>query len=343
MFGVREDMRGEPLIKPADEYPHEHLHFLAYAACQFKPMFKEYLDAVVERHTKETGVPLRYHIPQGCSHEDDYDGIWQVENIDDFPDIVASMGFGDFFRKPFVERFVNKGYFRSAWTGKVNEPFEHAGFRDPDGWYTLYSVFPYVMLVDTRKLDGRPAPRVWSDLLHPQFRDSVMINGSDGLVSEIPLFYFFKEHGEEGLIRLAANIRESRHPAEMVRAASSSSAKGTPVYIIPWFFAQARTPATGVELVWPEDGAMTSPIYMLIKESKKTELKAIIDCVTGVELGIKSAQACFPALNPEVDNKLPKNAPFKWLGWDYIKSNDMDQIRTQATEIFLNAWRSKKQ
>jgi ABC-type Fe3+ transport system substrate-binding protein len=333
---------GEPVVKPAGEPPRKHLHLLAYAACQFKPVFKDHVDAVLRQYARETGERVRSHIPLGCGHhEDDYDGIWQVEDIDDFPDIVASMGFGDFFRQEFVERFVKKGYFSTAWTGPVNDIFENAGFRDPDGWYTIYAVFPHVMLVDTRRLGKVPVPRRWADLLNPELADNIVINGSDGLVAEVPLLYFFREHGEEGLVRLAANIRDSCHPAQMVKAASSPMSRGAAVYIMPWFFAQARSMLSEVQLVWPEDGALTSPIYLLVKDSKKAELKPVTDCITGTELGAGSAQACFPSLNPHVDNKLPEGATFKWLGWDFIKSHNLDEVKTHATETFLHAWRRK--
>jgi ABC-type Fe3+ transport system substrate-binding protein len=343
MDEIHGESRGEAAIEQAGETFQRHLHLLAYAACQFKPTFKEHVDVVLRKYCEETGIVLNSHIPLGCGHNDDaYDNVWQVEDIDDFPDIVASMGFGDFFRKAFVERFVKKGYFASAWTGKINDPFERAGFRDPDGWYTIYSVFPYVMLVDRRRLGSHPVPRSWPDLLHPDLRDRIIINGSEGLVAEVPLLYFFREHGEDGLIRLAANIRDSWHPAQMARAAASNSSKGAAVYIIPWFWSQVRDGSDDVQLVWPEDGALTSPIYLLIKASKRDELSSIVACLTSTELGAKSAQACFPSLNPLVDNKLPERASFKWLGWDYIKSHDLEELRNYTNDVFLNAWRAKK-
>jgi molybdopterin-binding protein len=111
--------------------------------------------------------------------------------------VIASLGFGDFFRPEFVERFVKQGNFRTAWTGPVHPAFEKAGFRDPDGWYTIYSVWPYVLLIDKKKLGNRPVPRLWSDLLDPQYQDDIITNGSrDNRVAEVPLLYFFKDHGE---------------------------------------------------------------------------------------------------------------------------------------------------
>ena len=58
-------------------------------------------------------------------------------------------------------------------------------------------------------------------------------------------------------------------------------------------------------------------------------------------MGAESAQACFPSLHPDVDNKLPENASFKWLGWEYIKSNDLEQLKAYTTEVFSDAWRNK--
>jgi len=42
----------------------------------------------------------------------------------------------------------------------------------------------------------------------------------------------------------------------------------------------------------------------------------------------------FPSLNNEVDNNLPENAPFKWLGWDYIYNNDIDALIKEVNTVF---------
>lgn len=317
----------------------EPLHFVGHVACPFKPTFKEHMDEVLEAHRKRTGVRLRVHIPMGCGDYDEYDNLWKAESIEEFPDVVASVGFGDFFRTAFVERFVKKGYFRSAWSGPVQEPFETAGFRDPNGWYTIYSVWPYVMLIDKKRLGGRPMPRRWSDLLDACYRQDIITNGSqDNRVAEVPLLYFHKDHGEAGLVRLAANIRDFWHPAEMVKAAGASGGNGAAVYIIPSFFALARHRPDETPVVWPEDGALTSPVYLLAKTARRPETDVVVRALVGRELGDKSSRAFFPSLNPAVNNRLPAGATFKWLGWNYLRVQDSEKLKRRATDIFLDAW-----
>ena len=319
-----------------------HLHFLGYSACAFKHTFRDGLDKVLEDYRRATGISLNCHVPLGCGSGDEYDSVWKASCIEDFPDVVASLGFGDFFRKEFVERFMAKGFFKSAWDGPLNRIFEDAGFRDPDGWYTVYSVMPYVMLVDKKRLGDTPVPKQWSDLLGPQFRGRIIINGTGDKVAEVPLLYFYKEHGEEGLSRLAANVSAAWHSAQMAKAAGSADLSGAAVYIIPWFFASVCRRKEAVSVVWPEDGAFTSPLYLLAKKEKYEDLAPVIDYVTGAELGRKSAHSCLPSLNPLVDVNLPEGASFKWLGWDYVKSHDVAELKDQAHELFIAEWKKQR-
>ncbi|MFH0976267.1 MAG: ABC transporter substrate-binding protein [Spirochaetota bacterium] len=318
----------------------DHLNFLAYAPCAVKPTFKEGLDSALGAYKIESGNRLKSFVPMGCGSEGIYDDIWKSTDINDLPDVIASMGFGDFFRKKFVDRFVAKGCFTSVWKDCLNEPFEKAGFRDPDGYYTVYGVMPYLLLVDKQRLGNIPLPKQWCDLLEPRFRDNIIIcGGNEDEVADVPLLYLYKEYGENGLTRLATNVKESYHAAEMARIAGTANPCGAAVYILPWFFASCCPRTETVSMVWPEDGACSSPLYLLVKESKVKEMAAIIDYVTGVKLGRQCALSCFPSLNPYVDNNLPEGANFKWLGWDYIKFHDPAELRDYAHSVFISEWR----
>ncbi|OPY75846.1 MAG: hypothetical protein A4E65_03389 [Syntrophorhabdus sp. PtaU1.Bin153] len=67
-------------------------------------------------------------------------------------------------------------------------------------------------------------------------------------------------------------------------------------------------------------------------------MSAIVEYITGPDLGRKSADSFFPVLNPRVENRLPEGASFKWLGWDYIKSHDPAELKDYAHTVFLSAW-----
>ncbi|MNC84300.1 hypothetical protein D3C75_1387890 [compost metagenome] len=46
-------------------------------------------------------------------------------------------------------------------------------------------------------------------------------------------------------------------------------------------------------------------------------------------------------LNPAVDNGLPEGALFKWLGWDYLKSLDLYELKSHTQNVFMKAWKGR--
>jgi hypothetical protein len=100
----------------------EKLNFLIYAPGIVKRDLKDGLHDVISEYRDKTGNILTTYGPmEWPSHDnDEYEDISKAEDIDHFPDVVAAMGFGDFFRRGFIDRFVKSGYFKNAWEGPVN-------------------------------------------------------------------------------------------------------------------------------------------------------------------------------------------------------------------------------
>jgi ABC-type Fe3+ transport system substrate-binding protein len=336
VLGISPLYRGEPILPEKDKGKKEHINFLGYVPGLFRHAFKEGLGSVLKTHLMESGNSFRSYCPMSC-YEDEYADIWKTQHIDNFPDAIASMGLGNLFRKEFVERFVAKDYFKNAWEGPVNKHFEEAGLIDPDGWYTIYSVMPFVILVDRKKLGPLPLPKRWSDLLDPQFRGKVVLPGTEDTVSIAPL-YFYKEYGDEGLEQLAVNMKMALQSAEMARLVGSSNSPAA-IYVMSWFFIQSCPRPEMAIMIWPEDGAIVNPLYMLVKKEKINELAPVIKYTLGLELGRQIAESCFPVINPQVDNMLPEGASFKWIGWDYIKSHNLDEVREHAQTFLISTWK----
>jgi hypothetical protein len=41
-----------------------------------------------------------------------------------------------------------------------------------------------------------------------------------------------------------------------------------------------------------------------------------------------------PSVNPEVDNQIPEDNKYIWLGWDFIKENDISNLIKKCENIF---------
>jgi len=326
-----------PEVQPAGS-----LHMLAYVACPIRQTFRDHFDALTVAYHKTTGQTINLHIPAGCHDADPYDDLRDATRLDQLPGVIASMGFGDFMTPAFFQRFVAKGHFAGAHQGRVHPAFASAGLLDPEGWYTPYSAWAHVLVVDTARLGKLPVPRRWSDLLDERYADQIVADGArEQRFAPIPLLYFYKNHGETGLVRFVKNIREDWHPAEMVKLAGAAEGKGAGIYIVPWSFARARRWPRHVQLVWPEEGAIASPLYAWVKKTALGPVQDIARALVSAELGRQFVQAGFPVLSPDVDNLLPEGAHFCWLGWDYVRKHDVQQLIKDTAAIAERAWLSK--
>jgi ABC-type Fe3+ transport system substrate-binding protein len=319
--------------------PKGHLDFLAYIVCPLKHLFKDGLEAVLQDYRRRTGKTFNCFVPMGCGGADPYEDIWRAESIGEFPDLVISVGFDNLFKRSFLERFVARGYFRAAQPQPVAPVFAECGIVDPDGWHTVYGIFPYIIMVDHQKLGDLPVPRSWGDLLNPVYRKRIIVGGSLDDLSEVLLLDFYKEFGAEGVAKLAANVKDAWHASKMAKTAGTGNPDGAAIYVAPWFFASTCPHKGVVSLIWPREGALASPLYLLAKAERLEELKVVVDYVTSKEFGEKAAATRFPMLHPEVDNQLPPDAKFKWLGWDYIKAMNLEYLIGHTRDLFLAEFR----
>jgi ABC-type Fe3+ transport system substrate-binding protein len=317
------------------------LNLLAYIPCPMKQFFKENLDSALERYTNETGITFNCDVPMGCGSKDEYEDVWERDNIEDIPDIIISMGFGDFFRKSFVEKFINTGYFKSVLPENINKDFIDSGLIDPDGHYTIYSLHPYVFLIDKLKLGSLPVPETWEDILNPIYKNNVSVGGHGDEISETILIHYLKECGTDALDKLAGNIKNIWHGAEMAKHAGSGSEEGSAIYVMSHFFASTCPKKDVTEIIFPKDGIAASHLYMLVKKSSTKFVKPIIDYIFSTFYGNQSVEQFFPVINGEIKNTIYNGKKIKWIGWDYIKQNDIHAIRDDATKYFISIWKDR--
>ena len=252
------------------------------------------------------------------------------------PDLFMSAGFDLFFDKELMGKFKEEGIFKDLNKDKMmNQDFDNEEFslKDPDGNYSVIGVVPAVFLVNKEEVGDREIPRTWEDLFKEEFIGEVSLPVGDFDLFNAILLNIYKNYGKDGLEKLGKSFMNNLHPSEMVKSYRKKS-KPT-VTIMPYFFTKMITGKGPMVPVWPEDGAIISPIFLLSKQEKEEELKPFVDYFSSREVGeILSHNGKFPSTNIDVDNKLSEDQEFMWLGWDFIKNNDIGALIRKCEKIF---------
>ena len=286
-----------------------------------------------------------YHL-QAASMGVDFikDQVKQSDSSQVLADLFISAGFDLFFDKTLIGRYKEQGVFGDLTDWKhYNSDFENEkiSLKDPKHQYSMLAVVAAVFLVNQEELGDRKMPESWEDILSPEFENAVSLPIGDFDLFNAILLNIYKRHGEEGIKKLGRSLLQSMHPSEMVKSHTKKINKPV-VTIMPYFFTKMTKRGGPMVAVWPEDGAVISPIFMLSKVENKEKLKPFIDFFSSKQVAeILSHQGLFPSVHPEVDNLMDPNNPYMWLGWDFIEMNDMGVLIKELEALFHQSVQTK--
>lgn len=301
-----------------------HIDVAGLLPCPVRVPLLDKINAFVDECQSRDGVNIstRFRAASGGSEWIEKE-IRAATAVTQLPDIFVSAGFDTFFDPNGIGRFKEEGAFAALDPGEVNRAFTGLDLRDPQGAYTIISTVPAVFILDTHQLGDLPAPRTWAQLLEPQYQRKVAYPVGDFDLFNAILLNIHREFGDAGVKKLGRSMLGSMHPAQMGTLPAGKTQKPL-VTIMPYFFTRMAANIPGVEIIWPEDGAILSPIFMLRRKDSLSQSRALAEFFAGAEVGsILARQGLFPALNPAVENILPEASPWKWLGWDYIYTHDV--------------------
>ena len=318
----------------------DNLNLFALLPCPLKVPLEEAFNGFLATLTAEQRASLTFCIEGNANSQIDYaDYADHFETLAEMPDIIITPGFNSFFHPHFVERFIKTGRFASVNSFAGDRHLAAMGITDPDGHYTMLAMNLLVLVVDHTRLGSRHVPQNWADLLKPEYGKSIAIRGNrDGTFCETLLLSLYKDFGADGLSRLGRNVAWGWHPSQMVKSAGSGREDTPAISAMPLFFANNIKNREKVSIIWPADGALVSPVTMLVKADKREGLRYLLDFLAGPEVAAICAGAAFPDVHPEVNNRLPDNAAFKWIGWDYVKSHDLKALIADTNAAFVRAF-----
>ncbi|MGM0508755.1 MAG: ABC transporter substrate-binding protein [Fusobacteriota bacterium] len=267
---------------------------------------------------------------------------WLKEDVlsddtgDSLADIFISAGFDLFFDNELMGKFKEKDLFKDYTEfDKLNTDFdnEEIDLKDPKKDYSMIGVVPAVFLVNKNELGDREMPKTWEDILKPEFKNSVSLPIGDFDLFNAILLNIYKMYGEEAVMKLGESLVQNLHPSQMVK--SHTKTKPPVITIMPYFFTKTVKEGGPMAFVWPEDGAIISPIFMLSKKNKKPGLKETVDFFASKKVGeILAHKGLFPSIHPDVDNRIPKEDKYMWVGWDYIYDNEIGKLINKCEKLF---------
>ncbi|PLY06716.1 MAG: iron ABC transporter substrate-binding protein [Desulfuromonas sp.] len=310
--------------------------------CPVRIPLLEGFDAFIANYTRETGFDVSYKL-EAASVGADWieENIQGIENAGDLPEVFLSAGFETFFDKQAIGRFKDQGVFRDLTNDQVNVDFADIDIRDPKKDYSIIAAVPAVFMVNHDVRGDLPVPRTWADILEPEFEQQVALPVGDFDLFNAILLAIHKEHGEEGIRKLGRCMLKSMHPSQMVKNAKRVAEEKPYVTIMPYFFTKMARMVKSLEIIWPEDGAVLSPIFMLTRSDSIDKVAPIAEFLAGKEVGeILSHRGLFPSLHPEIDNQLNFPHPWKWIGWDYIYQNDIGALIRHTNQVFEDSMNS---
>ncbi|MDA3938001.1 MAG: ABC transporter substrate-binding protein [Spirochaetia bacterium] len=264
----------------------------------------------------------------------------EVKDKSGIPDLFISAGFDLFFDEDRFAKLKKDGVFSDeVHFESENSSFSGYNLKDPRGHYSMIGVVPAVFLVNTNELGNRKVPLSWADVLKPEYENSISLPVGDFDLFNAILLNIHKNFGKEGVEKLGRSLLDSLHPSEMVKS-EKKSVRRPSITIMPYFFTKTIKEGSIMKAVWPSDGAILSPIFMLSKKDRINKLKDVINFFASKKVGeILSHSGLFPSTNPEVDNRLKEGNTFMWLGWDYIYSIQVAATIKECEQIFDNSIR----
>jgi len=315
------------------------LSLLGLLPCGMKMSFSRGMDAFAEDFNRSQGASFRYLVEGNMNHELSYNAyLGSVSSIEELPDIIISSDINAFYHPKFRRDFLDKGCFTDVLGGRLHSDFAAVGYADPEGQFTMLSGNILVLVAIHALAEPFPRPEAWQDLFDPAFANAVVMRGQKEFFCNGVLLPLYARYGMEGLLQFARSVHSGCHPSEMVKMIDSGRRDVPPFYVMPYFFAKKIKRQEAVTVIVPREGAIISPVQMLVKKSAAESMQGVTDFLCGKTFGQTCADAHFPSTHPEVDNHLESLSPLLWLGWDFLRSRDIGQLKNEMKESFREAF-----
>lgn len=266
-----------------------------------------------------------------------YEVMWMDESShvplkEELPKIIISSGVNSFYRKDFRTKAIEEKYFKKV-QGIEKEVIEN-DLSDLEGNYYIMALNYLVMVVDLTKLGGRDIPKSWEELLNSKFEKEVAIRGKKRKYCETTLFGIYKDYGMDGIIKISKLVGYGGHPAEMVKNIGKGIKNSPTISVVPYFYAKLLKNNKNAKIVWPKEGAIVSPVTLLVQKEASKNLESVVNYFISKEVRNICKNASLPHPIEYLNYLRENNYKLNWIGWDFIRNNDINKLLLELNSYF---------
>lgn len=266
-----------------------------------------------------------------------YEVMWMDESShipakDELPKIIISSGVNSFYRRDFREKAIEEKYFKEVQG--IEEVVLKSDLGDLKGNYYIMALNYLVMVVDLTKLEGRGIPKSWNELINSEFNKEVAIRGKKRKYCETTLLGIYKDYGLDGIDKLSKLVGYGGHPAEMIKNIGNGVKESPTISVVPYFYAKLLKNNKYAKIIWPEEGAIVSPVTLLVQEDLAKSLDGVIKYFTSDEVRKICKNAFLPHPKDYLEFLKENGYKLNWVGWDFIKNNDINRLLLELNEYF---------
>lgn len=233
------------------------------------------------------------------------------------PSLVTSAGYDLIINRDSYNRLI-KDYHAPDISYDDSILKRIPNIKDPNDKFFIMSMVPAVFIINKKVLGDRDYPKTWEELLFDdRYNNSLTIPKGDLDLFNAIVISIYSKYKEEGLINLKKKVISDLHPSQMVNTKNLGSSY---ISLAPYFFATLiRT--DDLITVWPEDGAIVSPIFINVKNGEDDNIKSALDYFLSKEvIDTFSNNGKFPITIKslaEDDNK-----PYFFSDWEILNNLD---------------------
>lgn len=278
--------------------------------------------AFLERREQELLPPLRLllegHANKGEKADRDLARAWPEE----LPWLLLTPGVGWLYSRESRERLMDSGAFAdpSGWEWGRGDLHE---LRDPAGHVGILAANLTVLVVDETRARDRKPLEAWEDLLDPSWERGLALRGNGKTFCETTLLTLENRLGFDRMDRLRRAVGGFGHPAQMVKSFSRPDGNTPCAATLPLFFARLLPRREGLRIVWPREGAVASPVTLLLRKGAPPAVRELARWLCGPEVAALNASVGLPSCHPDHPWDIPEGRSLLWIGWDTIRETDL--------------------